>query len=405
LSHVTAGRVFRLGALACALLGAACAGSGETPPATPASSGGAGGSGAAGSAGAQGGGAGSTSAMAGSGPGGAGAAAGVGGSTPEPDASALNDASSDTSSTAGRGGGAAGAGGNATDAGVTGDGAPTPPADGLHVVAYLPNYSGSYTTWAKKVSFDKMTHLNLAFALATSANQWDMGASDASIKAIVDAAHAAGVKVLPSLGGGGGDQSVLARYNDANSVGPLVDNLDAFVAAHNFDGVDIDIESPENLGAKYSTFVAMVVAKMHPEGKLVTAAVAQYLQDSMSDATLHAFDFVNVMIYSSLSDTMKQAAYYVNTKKVPKNLVVLGAGFFGDSGENEYAYADILEADPTAWSKDTATVGGATVHYEGMATMKQIADVSRTFGGIMVWELSEDTTDDHSLWKVIQGEL
>jgi chitinase len=394
LSHATAGRVFRLGALALAC--AACAGGG----APPASSGGAAGAVAtAGGAGVQGGDAGSTS-SAGGAAGGAGAAAGVGGGATAADASAPADASS----TAGTSGGAAGDGGNFNDAGFAGDGA-APAADGLHVVAYLPNYSGSYTTWAKKLSFDKMTHLNLAFALATSANQWDMGASDASIKAIVDAAHAAGVKVLPSLGGGGGDQSVLARYNDANSVGPLVDNLDAFVAAHDFDGVDIDIESPDNLGTKYSTFVAMVVAKMHPEGKLVTAAVAQYLQDSMSDATLHAFDFVNVMIYSSLADTMKQATYYVNTKKVPKNLVVLGAGFFGDSGDNEYSYAQILAADPTAWSKDTATVDGATVHYEGMATMKQIADLSKGFGGIMVWELSEDTTDAHSLWRVIQGEL
>ena len=302
-------------------------------------------------------------------------------------------------------GGAAGAPVAVGDAGAASDGAVTPPASGLHVVAYLPNYSGSYSTWAKKLSFDKMTHLNLAFALATSANQWDMGASDANVKAIVDAAHAAGVKVLPSLGGGGGDQTVLARYNDAASVGPLVDNLDAFVAAHDFDGVDIDIESPENLGAKYSTFVDMVVAKLRPEGKLVTAAVAQYLQDSMSDATLHEFDFVNVMIYSNLSDTMKGATYYAVTKKVPKNLVVLGAGFFGDSGNNEYSYAQILAADPTAWSKDQATVQGATVHYEGMATMKQIADLSKGFGGIMVWELSEDTTDDHSLFKVIQGEM
>ncbi|HEX4404641.1 MAG TPA: glycosyl hydrolase family 18 protein [Polyangia bacterium] len=388
--HVTAGRVFRSGALALACALAAC--DGGTPPATPAPNGG-----AVGVAGASGGDAGSASAAAGSMSGGAGAAGGVA----EPDASAPDAVSPDASSIAGAGG--------VTDAGasdtvVTSDGA-APPADGLHAVAYLPNYSGSYTTWAKKLSFQKMTHLNLAFALATSTNQWDMGASDASVKAIVDAAHAAGVKVLPSLGGGGGDQSVLARYNDAASVGPLVDNLDAFVTAHNFDGVDIDIESPENLGAKYSTFVSMVIAKMHPEGKLVTAAVAQYLQGSMSDATLHSFDFINVMIYSSLADTMKQGTYYVSTKKVPKNLVVLGAGFFGDSGDNEYSYAEILKADPTAWSKDTATVGGATVHYEGMATMKQIADVSRTFGGIMVWELSEDTTDDHSLWKVIQGEL
>ena len=386
--------------LVCALAVAACA-RGEVTPGVPggaaggagAASAGLGGAGAAGAPANQGGDAGTTVDVDAASPGGAAGTTGAAGAS-----SGGADASA--------GSGVAGAGGaTGADAGAAGDGAVTPPASGLHVVAYLPNYSGSYSTWAKKLSFDKMTHLNLAFALATSANQWDMGASDASVKAIVDAAHAAGVKVLPSLGGGGGDQTVLARYNDAASVGPLVDNLDAFVAAHDFDGVDIDIESPENLGAKYSTFVDMVVAKLRPEGKLVTAAVAQYLQDSMSDATLHEFDFVNVMIYSNLSDTMKGATYYAVTKKVPKNLVVLGAGFFGDSGNNEYSYAQILAADPTAWSKDQATVGGTTVHYEGMATMKQLADYSKGYGGIMVWELTEDTFDDHSLFTVIQGEM
>jgi len=69
----------------------------------------------------------------------------------------------------------------------------------------LPNYSGSFGTWAKKINFAKMTHLNLAFATATGTNDWAMGASDADVKAIVDAAHAAGTLVLASLGGGGGD--------------------------------------------------------------------------------------------------------------------------------------------------------------------------------------------------------
>jgi len=312
--------------------------------------------------------------------------------------------------------GAANGGAGGVDAGVSPDGSAgargaagatvdgSAPS-GLHDVGYNPNYNGSYATWAKKLSFSKMTHLCLAFALANTSNQWNMGASDADVKAIVDAAHAAGVKVLASLGGGGGDQTVLKQYNNASSVGPLVDNLDTFLMAHNLDGADIDIESPGNLGQNFSTFVDMVVAKLHPEGKLVTAAVAQYLQDNMSDATLHAFDFINVMIYSSLSETMTEATYYVNTKKVPKELVVLGAGFFGDGGNNEYAYADILKADSMAWNKDTATVGGTTVHYEGMATMKQIADYSKGFGGIMIWELTEDTFDEHSLLRVIQGEM
>ncbi len=251
-----------------------------------------------------------------------------------------------------------------------------------------------------------MTHLNLAFATATSSNGWDMGASDQDVQAIVDAAHAAGTKVLASLGGGGGDQTVIARYQDAANVAPLVASLDAFVAAHGLDGVDVDIEDPGNLGAGYSTFVNAVVATLRPEGKLVTAAVAQYLQDSMEDATLHTFDFVNVMVYSSYADSVSALTYYAGTKNVPKAQITLGAGFFGsDSDGNEYAYTDILAADPSAWSKDQTQVNGATVDYTGMATMKKLADYSKGFGGIMFWELSEDTTDSHSLYKVIQGAM
>jgi hypothetical protein len=233
-----------------------------------------------------------------------------------------------------------------------------------------------------------------------------MGASDADVKALVDAAHAKGTKVLASLGGGGGDQTVIARYKDPSQIPDLVSKLDAFVAAHQLDGVDVDIEDGSNLGANYSAFIGQTVAKLRPEGKLVTAAVAQYLQDSMEDATLHAFDFVNVMIYSSYSDSVGALDYYTGTKGVPKELVVLGAGFFGsDSSGNEYAYTDILNADSSAWSKDQAQVNGNTVNYTGMASMKKLADYSKGFGGVMAWELSEDTADAHSLYKVIQGEM
>ena len=290
----------------------------------------------------------------------------------------------------------------ATDVGST----PPVTPSGVRVVAYLPNYSGSFATWAKTINFSKMTHLNLAFATATSQNGWDMGASDADVKALVDAAHKAGVKVLASLGGGGGDQTVIARYKTASNIDPLVANLDAFVTSHDFDGADIDIEDGGQLGANYASFVSKTVSKLRPKGKLVTAAVAQYLQDGMADSTLHLFDFVNVMIYTNYSDSVAAMSYYTGTKGVAKSQLTIGAGFFGtDSSWNEYAYKDILAADSSAWSKDSAVVAGKTVRYTGMASMKQIADYSKGFGGIMFWELSEDTTDSHSLYKVIQGEM
>jgi len=283
---------------------------------------------------------------------------------------------------------------------------PVIPPTNARVVAYLPNYSGSFSSWARSINFSKMTHLNLAFATATSSNGWDMGASDSDVKALVDAAHAAGVKVLASLGGGGGDQTVIARYKTASNIDPLVNNLDTFVSAHNFDGVDVDIEDGGQLGTNYASFVSKTVAKMHPKGKLVTAAVAQYLQSGMADSTLHQFDFVNVMIYTNYNDSVAAMNYYTGTKAVPKSQVTIGAGFFGtDSSGNEYAYKDILAADGSAWSKDSASVNGRTVNYTGMASMKKITDYAKGYGGIMFWELSEDVTDSHSLYKVIQGEF
>ena len=88
-----------------------------------------------------------------------------------------------------------------------------------------------------------------------------MGDSDASVLTLVDKAHAAGVKVLASLGGGGGDQTVIARYKTASNIEPMVANLDAFVKRLKLDGVDIDIESPPNMGSStnYAAFVNEVV--------------------------------------------------------------------------------------------------------------------------------------------------
>src|SRR5882724_7356836 len=310
------------------------------------------------------------------------------------------------SATGGAAGGVSTAGNSAGGAaGGTSTGIPD-----LKVVAYLPNYSGSLTSWAGKVDFTKMTHLNLAFAKADGNNGWSMGASDADVKAIVDKAHAAGVKVLASLGGGGGDQTVIARYNTPSNIDPLVANLDKFLARLNLDGADVDIESPGNLNGNFATFVSKTVATLHPEGKLVTTAIAQYLIEgasSYSDATMKSWDFINVMIYTSkMSDFTNEMNWFTGTKGVAKNKLVNGVGFFGaDSGDNEVTYADIMKADPNAWSKNQTTVNGKTINYTGVDTMKQLTTFSKGYGGIMFWEYSEDVPGDHSLWKAIQDTL
>jgi chitinase len=50
------------------------------------------------------------------------------------------------------------------------------------------------------------------------------------------------------------------------------------------------------MGVPFTTFVNTLVAKVRPEGKLVTAAVAQYIQAGVQDDALTQLDIVNVTI-------------------------------------------------------------------------------------------------------------
>ena len=288
------------------------------------------------------------------------------------------------------------------------------------LVAYIPDYNGSWTTYATSINFSKMTHLNLAFAnpptcsgtcTASSNMTFSLGQSDSAIAALVNAAHAAGVKVLLSIGGGGGDQQIIQFYNAGLST-QLVNSLATYLSAHNLDGVDLDIEDPNNMGAPYTTFVNALVAKFRPGGKAITAAVAEYLQGSMQDAALHQFDFVNVMVYSNLSDCQTALQYYSVTKSVPNKQIVLGVPFFGQSsdGNTEEEYNTIVAAYPNAGqsnevSGNSSLDGGIALFYVGNSEMAQETQLGAQYGGVMVWELTGDAAPPNSLLAVVQNNL
>jgi GH18 family chitinase len=304
-----------------------------------------------------------------------------------------------------------------------------PPASSTRLVAYLPNYNGSYADWAKKIDFTKMTHLNLAFAdpprcsggcTAGSDMTFSTG-DDQDIPAIVDAAHAAGVKVLVSIGGGGGDQQILQFYNAGLSA-PLIASLDSWVRANNLDGVDLDIESPGNMGAPYDAFVDALVSNFHPEGKLVTAAIARWIEDSMPsvdqtmfDATTPKFDFCTVMAYSNLANATTELQYF-SQKGLPNGQLVLGVPFFGSATDSsgmetdEPEYSQILSTYPNAWQMDVVSGNGSLdngemITYVGEATMAKETMLGRQYGGVMIWELTGDAPAPHSLLAVIQNGL
>lgn len=282
---------------------------------------------------------------------------------------------------------------------------------------YLVGYLGVYrpadwTAIAKTLDFTKMTHLNLAFINPPLCNgpctsQSDMtlhanlSFTDEALKIIVDSAHAHGTKVLASLGGDGGDRTYMQFYN-AGLSNEIAEAVAAYLKQHNLDGVDVDIEQPDQMGVPYTQFVNALVARLRPEGKVVTAAVAQYIQAGVQDQVLQQFDFLNVMIYGSYDRSVAEMAWWVNSEHIPKEKLTLGIGF--------HNYSEILAAYPNAWAVDTVGGGtyrsGAVMNYQGVATVARLTQLSAQYGGAMIWELShDDPANPHSLLKVIQKNL
>ncbi len=108
-----------------------------------------------------------------------------------------------------------------------------------------------YADWNKpaysaaKIPFNKLTHICHAFAIpnADASIGYDGGYLE---PALISGAHAAGVKVLTSLGGSNGSANFANIA--ANLRQPFANNVRDFILANGYDGVDIDWEFPSNAG-------------------------------------------------------------------------------------------------------------------------------------------------------------
>jgi GH18 family chitinase len=320
---------------------------------------------------------------------------GAGGASGSAGSSASSGGNGGSSGASASGGAAGGGGASATGSGganAGGGGAGGAPGGGgaggaggaanipnTKVVMYLPNWAGSFSSWATKIDFNKMTYLDLAFGtIQAGTNNWSMGANDNDVKTLAQAAHAANVKILVSIGGADDDIGIINRYQTQSNIDPMVTNLDAMITRLNLDGVDVDLERGASMrsNGNFPEFMSKLVAKLRPESKIVSAALAQYIVEAAgSDATvtswLNSFDFINLMIYTTnMGDYTKELNWWTNNKGIPKNKLTWGVLF-----------------DPNL----------------SVDLVKQLTTASKAYGGIMGWELSQSSAPP--LWKAIQDTL
>ena len=311
------------------------------------------------------------------------------------------------------------------------------------LVGYVPAFKGLEATVAR-LPRDQYTHVNISFANPDASGRFLVGdrlscmgdgaggmVTRQALTDAVAAVRAQGSRVLVSVAGGvlpacSGDwPALLTPDNRAATIAELVGLADDFA----LDGIDVDIEwatlDAIDKAGNFTPFIAELSEALRARGKLLTCATASNPGGMIPDAAIPYFDLVNVMSYdvigpswgqagaehSSLATAERDLSVWLNKGVRPERLV-LGVPFYGygfNGFAPNWAFRDLSrQFGPAAERGDVigqACAGCRYITFNTPATLARKADLARSkAGGIMVWEISQDT-DDHRLVRLLKEHL
>jgi chitinase len=305
----------------------------------------------------------------------------------------------------------------------------TSKAASYKVVGYFADWTGNATNMMNNMNYDALTHINYAFAIPNDANGYMYIGNPNLLKGLVTRAHAAGVKVNISVGGAnasGEFRGICANNTYRNR---FLDTCVNFIKKYNLDGLDLDWEFPNDATEK--TMLEELLRDLRSKfddayqsyGKYIELTVAtngtDYYGNTLTyDATAY-LDYINIMSYddspphhSTFGYAQSCLGYWSSVRGVASSMLVIGVPFYSRStGAGYTAYSSISSSDPSGAynDEDGFFMKNSYNHdYNSMPVLKQKANaVKKTYkaGGMMIWELTQDRTDQYSLLDVIGAEM
>lgn len=284
------------------------------------------------------------------------------------------------------------------------------------VVGYL---SSDNFSKMNSIQFCQLTHLNIAFANPDkNGNLLFNGDIDKLIKY----AKSVNPKIIISISLAGGVISEEQASNwsfliDKPENRPsLIQNIVKFVELHQLDGVDVDLEW-NAVTTGYSGFIIELKKSLSERKKLLTAALPNNSRfENINQAALDAFDFINIMAYdstgpwtpdkpgqhSSFEFAKEGINFWHKLQNVPSDKLTLGVPFYGYNFTNpdvtSATYNEIIIAGTQFADQDEL----GKIYYNGKSTIsKKVEFASQNTGGIMIWEIAQDSFGEHSLLDVI----
>ena len=309
---------------------------------------------------------------------------------------------------------------------------------------YSSQVVGFYPSWKLDVMpmtgirWDKLTRIIYAFALPNTDGTIETG-SLVNISQLVDLAHAHGVEVYFSVGGGDGSANYPPMAMNDKTRGRFIKEVKQYIFANCLDGVDIDWEhwssdvtntvNPAESGALVSVVkeLKQVLEPFHLGISIDLGGSDWWVRD-YDDQIVTYVDHLQVMAYdfsgpwsgpgphSSYEQSIGSGndasstglAYYVNYRHWPKDHILLGVPFYGYNfdlnGGTGIAFGDILTQFPDAYKSDQVN----NIYYNGLPTManKSAYVVDQGYSGIMIWEITQDSpVDSTSLLSTIYSVL
>lgn len=295
------------------------------------------------------------------------------------------------------------------------------------VAAYYPSWKEGEEN-LEKLRFDIITHVIYAFAIPTADGSLEPLEHSYLAEEIITRAHRENAQVLIGVGGWSFQGVPLERTFEQATDSPekirkLGDSILSLTEKYGFDGVDMDWEYPkagEPSEAQYEALMLYLSGKLQEQGKLLTCAVVngvtpegEVYRDAaaQTDAVLNAVDWIHVMAYdggegekhSSYEFAAAGALYWRDTRGVSPDKIVLGIPFYGRP--NWMPYEELLQINQKAYETDVLNLAGTDIYYNGYQTIqKKVRFAKENLGGIMIWEITQDTGEREKSLLTAVGE-
>lgn len=285
------------------------------------------------------------------------------------------------------------------------------------VIGYLPFYRFDQSA---NIDYCKLTHLNLAFANPNISGDL----ITEPIGNIVKDARSANpkIKIFISLAGAVSDPQIIENWSnlidkEANRSAFIAKIVD-YVLINNLDGVDVDLEW-DLVTQGYSEFVIALNTALDSHQKMLTAALPNNTRfTNITDEALSVFDFINIMSYdgtgpwannnpgqhSSFQFSKEGVKFWKQTVNISADRLTLGVPFYGyNFGINPatgVSFQQMVAQNPALADLDQL----GEIYYNGRKTIEAKVELAKDeVGGIMIWELGQDSFNEYSLLSTIHN--